>query len=698
MAGIFETTEQGVAQASPITVKAGVAEEDTFTPFIAELAAEAGMEGMAQTALGEQAQGLEAVQDQRNEELGELRLKTMSDKFDALSVGISQGLPTSQANTRARALLAETKAAVPWIADRADSSFKSFFGGSSGGKGFEMSPQEKAIKEYQENVTGVAATMGVSLSTAQTVVQTKAANDHAEQTLRQGKLSQENNEGSFRNYISSKTQNGSVMVQSIMEQHMQGGNVLDAPGIRSVGASISTMANQMKMDLQREAFDPETKQPLLSTTSFNARVEEIDKWVTDQKALVGDRSYQDLVKAISETKNYETAIASKDIFPVISVINAAGGQLLVQGFLKGVKNPRYVKSLVAQHPQLARFFDEAGKPQQVTAASLALAGGQVGITDPESNVKWARDALRQGGAETSQRFFEDPKNVSVTRTIYNQVNSENPEEAATAKDYHKKVGAISPSETGRTLSSETFKAYAARNPDESFKVVANSVEGMATNFKSAYLDATGEIPDYIEFKAPETKLGVFKATTSNGELIPAEARSTLSHAYSVLKNNPQYVEEYEKILGIPLTAADVMELSINGKVHKKYVDRMRAQEGEGEFKGASRRAVEKQGEKYDNMGAWARAMRLLSGPRDPKKSAPWMFIPEGSGMVDPAVAPVVPPVEETTTTPTLTAEDAQYIKSAPNLTEKVRRAKLMGIPSDMIDKITGTALDIEGRK
>jgi len=691
--GVFETGDQGGTLATTITPQQGLAVEDTLTPFVAGLAAEAGMEGIAQHALGEQQSALEDAQEKRNTDLGDLRLKALNEKFDALSVGVSQGLPTAQANTRARAALAETKASVPWIADRADSSFKSFFGGSAG-KGFQDSPEEKAIKDYQENVMGVSASMGVSTKTAQTVIQTEAVNDHSEQQLRTELLSQQNNEGAFRNYTNTQQQNGTVTIQAVMESQMQEGNTLGPSGIQAVNATISNLAGKMRTALQKNAFDGEGK-PLLTEDAMTKRIEGIDKWATDQKALIGDRSYQSLVKSMSETKDFELSIAGKDMFPVISIINEVGGQAHVQSYLTAIKDPRAVATLVAAQPQLAPFFDKEGRAKQVTAAALAHAGGQIGITDPDSAIQWAQGALTQGGAETSQRVLSDPRNVAVAETIYQQVSNDNPEIAAQAQDYHKKVGKISPSETGRTLSGESFRAIYNKNPDEGFKVVASSVEGMSNNFKSAYLDSTGEIPDYVEIQSPEGDTGFFKATTSDGSPIPEEARVTLSHTYNTLKSNPKYIEEYEKLLGIPLSPADVMELSINGKVHQKFLDRIAAQEAE--FKGAVRRDVDKQKAKYEGLNAWSKAIKLLTGSRDPKKDSPWVYMPAGSHMVSPearqfdiTTEPVAPEPQSK-----LTPEDAEYIKSAPNLEEKVRRAKLMGVPADDVDKITTVALNIE---
>ena len=695
MAGIFETIGTGATRESPITVKPGAAAADTFTPFITGLAVEAGMEGVAQHALSEQREGLEAAQEQRNEQLGEIRLKSLNEKFDALNIGVSQGLPTAQANARARALLAETKASVPWIGDRADQAFKTFFGGSAGGRGFEMSTQEKAIQEFQEDVASVSATMGVSLRTAQTVVQTKAMNEHDTQLLLRRSQEHDFNEGDFRNFISARQQTGSVNVQAIMEAEMRGASVLSPQGIQSVSAAISTMANQMKLELQQQAFDKEGK-PLLSQEALKQQDEAIDKWAQDQKVLIKDRSYQELAQSISETKTAELAIAAADALPFFSVLNKAGGAPLVESAVKAIQNPKYVPTLIAAMPQLAAFFDKEGQPKQILLGSLAAAGGQAKITDPDSSIKWAQDAMKKGGAEISQRFLEDPKNIGSSYPIYQQVDNEDPAKSATAKQYHKDAGRISPSETGRTLSSPTFRQVYNKSPNTGFKVVASSVEGMANNFKSAYLTATGTIPDYVEISAPEQ--GFLTATTSDGDPIPNEAKVTLSHAYNALKNNPKYVAEYEKLLGIPLTPTDILELSINNKVHQKFLDRMTDQEGE--FKGAEARDLDKRQQEFENMGAWSRALNLFTIDRtDPKKAFPWVYSPKGFGMIEPTEREF-DIRKETTVEPQskLTPEDAEYIKAAPNLEEKARRAKLMGVPAEDVDKITEVALNIERNK
>ena len=100
------------------------------------------------------------------------------------------------------------------------------------------------------------------------------------------------------------------------------------------------------------------------------------------------------------------------------------------------------------------------------------------------------------------------------------------------------------------------------------------------------------------------------------------------------------------------------------------------------------------------MGAWSRALRMLRNRDAADKGAPWVYTPKGAHQVDPTQreidlrqAPEPAPAPEPQSG--LTKEDAEYIKSAPNLKEKVRRAKLMGVPAEDIDRITSTALKIE---
>lgn len=687
MAGVFDTSDVGETQSSPITVKAGVAEPaNQVAAFLGGSAWGAYKEGTTQAALEQQEESLEDIQSKRNEELGAMRLNALNDKFDALSVGMTQGLPTAQANARARAALAEAKASVPWIGKRADDSFKAFFGGSAGG--FEPSPLEKAAAAHQEKVAATAAALGVSLREANMVVQTEAQNAAATQVLEQRKLSQEGNEGAFRDFTNTTIQSSTVQAQTILKGHLApGSNVLKPEAMASVNASISTLAANMRTKIREQAFKADGT-PYLTEDAIKARFDEVDVWEKQQKALVTDRSYLDLMNTIRDTGAAELAVASHEMFPVFKIADEAGGQVLVADMIKGMQDSRYVATLVARNPQLAKLFTEDGRVRQLTAAGLSKAFGKGEISSPDSNIRWAAGGMANGGAEASQAFLADPLNAPTTEAAYAQVSSEKPEEAADAMGYHRESGSITPSETARSLNGKVFKNYLRKKPDEGFKVLSSSLEGMSQSFKSAFFTAAQEIPEYVNvsglsFKDGKTRTA-FNISTEGGGTVPEEAKATIAHQYSVLVENPAYVQRFEELMGIPLTPAEVVEIMVNDKIHPKFYERAAEQKEAGTFKGFPKREDERI---LENLSLGGKMLRFWNAPRIPPKA---IAKKEREAMVDPAKsqmeeifgAPKEPEV------PTLTQEQVDEIKALPTLEEKKAKALEYGLPQEMIDAAT----------
>lgn len=687
MAGVFDTSGMGEAEASPITVKAGVAPPpDTHGQLLRGLAVESGMEGVAQHALGAQQESLSTIQEQRNEELGQMRLKALNDKFDTLATGMQQGLPTAQANARARAALAEAKSSVPWIGTRADEAFKSFFGGSAGG--FEETPLEAAAKEHQLNVANTAAALGSNLRDAEMVVQTTAQNEVAEQILTQRKLGQENNEGAFRTYSNTAMQNSTVQAQAIFKGHLQPGETtLKAEALASVNASISTLAANMRRNLRNQAFK-EDGTPYLTEDSLDKRFAEIDKWEEDQKALTSDRSYSTVMEAIRDEGNMELAVAANDMFPVFKIADEAGGQVLVGEVVKGLQDSRYVATLVARNPQLAKLFTEEGQVRQLTAGGISKAFGRGEITDPDSNIEWARGSMQQGGAATSQAFFAEHANAPVTEAAYNQVSSEKPEEAKSAMSYHREAGAITPSETSHTLTSKVFQNYLRKKPDEGFKILSSSLEGMSQSFKSAFFLEASEIPTYVSVSplAPiDGKARTsFSISTEGGGAVPETAKATIAHQYKVLVNNPEYVQRFEELMGIPLTPAEVVEIMVNDSIHPKFYERATEQKEAGTFKGFPKREEERI---FENLSLGGKMLKFWNAPRIPPKE---IAKKAKEAIVDPAMSQMedIFGKPEAPVMPELTPEQVQEIKNLPTLEEKKAKALEFGIPQELIDSST----------
>lgn len=707
MAGIFDTTDVSGPQETTLSVKQPIAPpKDVFGLTVAEKAVEGGMSAYKQKKLGEQEEALEDISTQREEALGQMRLKALTDKFDVLATGMEQGLPTAQANARARAALAETKAAVPWIGNEADEAFTSYFGGSS--KGFTLSPMEEAAQAVQEKIATTAATMNISLKSAQMVVETEAHNNANEQILRQKKINQQANVGAFRTYTNNMEHGATVTVQAKLKGLLPPGDgALKPESMNAMHLEIDSQVMQMKQKLRAGIFNKEGK-PLMSFEDTSAMEQRIDAWGKEQKDALANRSYLNLIKSLKEQYSYETEIAAKTMLPVISLVDSAGGQVAVDAMLKGLMNPKYVPTLVAQYPPMAKFFNDDSTMKQVTAAGIVKAYGFGQVLDP---VDWADNAMEKGGAQSTQAYLRE--NPSIAYQAYSQTTTENPEVAQAATTFHRQAGAVAPTETSRTLAGRAFREYADKHPDEGFKVMTASLEGMTQAFRQAYFNAEGVIPEYVSVTSniEEAAAGnrealtqgvdpyyrSFVVKTSDGMPVPPEAKEAMASQYRILKENPQYVQSYEQILGIPLTEMDVLEIMVNGKLHPKFKQRYKEQVKAGGFKGRESRtpqfgfsAMLKQlkGNITTINPSETQGANIFGEEKLPAATSSGELSAEEMAVQAPIIGNILGTSVTQSPMTYLTEEQVAEIQSLPSLEEKKAKAIEYGVPKELVEQAT----------
>lgn len=726
MAGLFDTSDVGGPLASSVTPKEGIegpAPLPSDGPRLFGMAVEAGMAGVSEYSAHKLRKGLQETGEERQAQLQEEKAKVYEDKFKALDFGRKQGMPTAQANARARALKAEALNAVPWAADKINAAYTSFFGGT-GSTGFEVDPMEAAALAHQQKVMERAAAGGLSLQDAEMEINLEARNARDEALLQSTQLNQQNAANTFRPVFDNKQNTASMQVNIITRSLMpEGQSTLQPEQMAAAKSSISTLANQMRMELRAKSQTSDGRS-LLEESTFKGLMADIDHWETKEKELLGDRDYLTTLRQIEEMGDLRATMHARELFYSVHVLDKGTGQAGVSAYFSGLQNPAYVANLVERLPALAKFVDpNTGQFQEVGATAF---NSLLGVPEANDLIKGSENYLRNGGAHLATAMLADRKMLPVFETSVKQVGSEEEGVAQGVLDTYRDIGEIDPQGTAKMLAGP-FPGLESKYPEESWKILVSSMNGMSQNVSSAIFRSGQAIPDYIKVipsKHPDSR--TFSLSTDTGEELPDSAKSVIAHQYAVLRNRPLVVDKFERSLGVPLTPEDVLEIFINNKVPDRLVEiatkgekfepysqRMgltqggsrkrpmteeeaaRAREASMEELKAFGDAAKKYGPTPSNIKEGAEKAFEFSKTMTKKLwdfrravqeriSAPPEPITAGTGLI--AGTP-----EESITTVTnllLTEEQAASIRNAATLEEKKALAIEYGIPKELVEKAT----------
>lgn len=694
MADVFSTEDVGQVQDTPVGIRQGVQPaQDTFGQLVTGLAVEAGLETVAQTAIGDQTRALEDVQNQRNDEIGEMRTRLVEQKFSALEEATRQGLPTSQANIKARAILAQTKAEVPWISDRVDASFKNFFGGSA--KGFEETSEEKAARETYETILNKAALNNVNLTEAQSMVLEEQAVINTQRQLDYLKNTQslvyERDVVPYQHQLFAAADHDLDSAYRQLIDKSTG--TLTPDNLQSFNLLLNEKVKQIVSSLRSEVF-PDGQTPFVTNTQYNQILSDIENYKKEWEGIVTNSDALLLNENLDKLETTNERRVGRFLMPAVSMGNAVGGAPVVEAIFKAASNPKHLSVLTAQNPEMGVLFTKDGNLRRNFAISIANGMGQ-GVINTRAGVS-LEEANRNGGYAATQIARRDSENSALGEGSWNASSSDNPEQAAVARAYNRGAGNLEPVETAKTLISPAFKDYGAREKDKAIVVFADSLDGMRANVIEHTVRAGLGAPKNIQVET----VGQFKLniSTQEGVTLPEQANESISWQYRVLKENPLLVQEAEQILGIPLEPVDVLNLHLNDSVPDYLVDRIKEQEKEGAFEGKYLRDLKQRASRLklaQKAGQNSTIFRWLQKPvlDELEVKLKEVAASETRGMVQtkplatpPTEGDLTP--EEMTAAPELHPDDVSWIKAGKSLEEKKRRAERLGIPLDMIEKAT----------
>ena len=566
MAGIFDTSNVSGALGSEVTPRNPTEKAPSQGPALLSLGIEAGKEVAVQYQSGKITAGLEEASRTRAEELNEARVKSYEDKFEAFGLAREQGMPTPRANAMARATLAEAMNAVPWAADRLQGVYQGYFGGggSGGSGGFEQDPLEVAAEEHYKAVADRSAALGVSLKDGEVSLRLDAHNLQEEALLKRTKLGQENASPYFRNHFNGMLNTASMQVNLMVRGQLQEGQAtLQAPQIAGLKGAIGEMAMKKRRDLRELSRDSEGGMKIDELT-YERLAKEIDDWETKEVALLGNRDYLTVLKAVEETGNSEVSLKAQQFLGGLMIMNKGGGQAAVQTAVDMIQNPAKTANLVQRYPWFSQLMlNDTGKMKELTAVSLEAV---LGVPEPDNLIGNHQQAMSQGGAVVLASQLSEPQNAILVEQILQQNGSEEEGTAAIAQQGSRDLGHHAWEPTSKMLANVLPK-FEGKYPDQSWSILLNSLDGMSQNIRGSIFRAGGGFPQEIRVTAGLQMEGrTFTLETADGSELPEEAKQVIAHQFAVLRNNPMFVERFEQALEIPLTPADVLEILINDKI------------------------------------------------------------------------------------------------------------------------------------
>lgn len=565
MAGIFDTSNVTGTMGSAVTPKEGVAPVPSMGPQLAGLAIEAGKEVATQYQEGKVVRGLEEASKTRGEMLQEQRAKAYEDKFEAFALGQAQGMPTARANMMARATLNEAVNALPWAAERLKGVYQGYFGGGS--EGFEKDPLEVAAEEHYKAVVNRAAALGVGLKEGEISLRLDAHNSQQKAVLESIKLGQENASPYFQNHFSGLLNTSSMQInQMVRGQLQEGQTTLQAPQIQGLKGAIGEMAMQKRRELRALSRDPSGGMKIDEQT-YERLAKEIDDWETKEVALLGNRDYLTVLKAVEETGNSEIALKAQQLLPGLMILNKGAGQVGIQTAIDMVQSPAKTENLIHKYPQFAHLMlNDTGKMRELTATSLEA---MLGVPEPDSLIGNYQYSMSQGGAVVLASELADSSNTVLVEQILKQNGSEEEGVAKTAQQAARDLGQNAWEPTSKMLATVLPK-FEGKYPEQSWSILLNSLDGVSQNIRGSIFRAGGGFPEEIRVTGSLHSEGrTFTLETSDGTELPDEAKQVIAHMFGALRNNPMMVERFEESLGIPLTPSDVLEIFINDKIPQR---------------------------------------------------------------------------------------------------------------------------------
>lgn len=501
---------------------------------------------------------------------GQSELEDLNKTFSKISQARAQGGKSSTLQAKARAALDQAKANAPWIADKADSLFKTTFGGGSGGGVFEKSPQEKAEEAYAQQVKQTSLQLNISETEAQKRIAFTKNAEHAAEVAKQQKQAREyNGELVFANTATQINKQSLDFQDAIRRGMEQNGGALSQDSKRSLIMMVDQTAAKMLAELNSNVRDDATGHLLVGKKELEDTQSKVDAWVKNTKEMINDQAMLKVIQDANAEQNAEIQLLANEKFKTLKVINAAGGQAAVDTYLKVAQRPEgpAKQLLINSNPVVQSMFAVEG------SFSEAGASGVDKVFLPEAG---DNPTMNEAEALATGTLLADPANAKITQTVVEQAAS-NPQAAQAvnsmvAKNPDSAVIAVT----------DKYKAWRANNAEKGKKFEENVLGGLKRSFLATYVADNEKLPDsfYIgpakDDDKPKSRTSrksrAPKPNTVHGEGITKESTAALRNMLSIFSFNKDALEDVRAKSGVAdLTPQEAVPYFVLGQLPERAI-------------------------------------------------------------------------------------------------------------------------------
>ena len=476
---------------------------------------------------------------------GQQELTELGSKFEKITQARLAGGNSSTLQVKARTELDAAKANSPWVAEQADKLFRDTFGGGGSNSGaFKATPQEEAREKHTQRVEETRLALG--LSTSEEAQKRISLDENAKlaktQADAQKDVREYNSELVFSN-TQAQLNNNSIKFMDAMNRTMTlSGGTLGNDATRELNLTVDQTALQLKQELNTQTRDPNTGHLLIDKAGYDSNLKEIEDWVANTKAMVGDNSYMKIIQELNTEQSAEINFVATQKYRTLKELDAAGGQAAVNAYLVAARTPEGAAKqlLIGANPIAKDMFKQGGSFNQASSDGIDK------IVLPTST----DIPMSQPESMATGTVLNDPKNAKVMTTVVEKVATE-----ASAVEPYKSMIKQNP-DSSAMLWSDMFKSWSMQNKGKAQDVLDVGMEALKNSFLSAYVSDTGKLPsdftiDNTELEKRKFGRDVLRRNVVKGDGISKNTGKILSNMLSVLSNNPEYAKRVATEMGVP---------------------------------------------------------------------------------------------------------------------------------------------------
>lgn len=416
-----------------------------------------------------------------------------------LAAARKAGLPLAQAKSRATTILKTAINDNPFFADDIRKSYQSYFGGS-GASIFKMTPQEKAVSDYQANVSATALKLQTSAEVAAARIRDVENSTFKKQQMELMSAERNLNGDDFLSYAQNNASIARTNVSSAIIAEYNTNGSLSPEKVAEFKQQLPLLESQLHAELRRLQVDEDGNPRIgkISARSRDAAQKVIDDTIRSLTGLIDDSAMQKIVSQNAGVlkNNYDMAVIRH--FGAIKAIKDTMGEDAVKYMFQAMKGNKAMSTIFENDPYFAEIAGRTGNFENDLTDFLghgtsALFGvgdtdGQGGSADsnpfisPELQGKINGGVLALMSSKDSSRFLEKAIDVnSDADTIVSNAIIKSP-------------GALI------NFNKPEYAAKIARNPEKWRPMLEKSIDAVRRSTMAHYMITNGGIPSNFDIQ------------------------------------------------------------------------------------------------------------------------------------------------------------------------------------------------------